>query len=92
MSEYLADAQYNAINELANARYVDNIVIDNNITVDPLDLSALPLYAKVKLYYDGKLYKTLPVSEKILSLDGSGESTKIKLGFKKILLTEIIKG
>ena len=91
-SEYLADAQYNAINELANARYVDNIVIDNNITVDPLDLSALPLYAKVKLYYDGKLYKTLPVSEKILSLDGSGESTKIKLGFKKILLTEIIKG
>lgn len=91
-AEYLADAQFNAVNELANARYVDNIVIDNNLAIDPLDLSALPLYAKVKLYYDGKLYKTLPVSEKIMTLDGSGESTKIKLGFKKILLTEIIKG
>lgn len=90
-SEYLADAQFNAVYELANSRYVDNIVIDNNITIDPIDFAGYPLYTKVKLYYDGKLYKTLPISEKILTLDGSGESTKIKLGFKKILLTEIIK-
>lgn len=90
-SEYLADAQFNAVYELANARYVDNIVIDNNATLDPLDFSGYKLYTKVDLYYDGKLYKTLPISEKIISLSGSGESTKIKLGFKKILLTEIIK-
>lgn len=90
-SEYLADAQFNAVNELANARYVDNIVIDNNVTIDPLDLSGYRLYAKVALYYDGKLYKTLPISEKTTTLNGSGKSTKIKLGFKKILLTEIIK-
>lgn len=91
-SEYLADAQFNAVYELANSRYVDNIIIDNNITVGPLDFAVYPLYTKVDLYYDGKLYKTLPISEKITKLDASGQSTKIKLGFKKILLTEIIKG
>lgn len=90
-SEYLADAQFNAVNELANARYVDNIIIDNNVTLDPLDFSSYRLYTKIDLYYDGKLYKTLPISEKITTLNGSGENTKIKLGFKKILLTEIIK-
>ena len=91
-SEYLADAQFEAVYELANARYVDNIVIDNNITIDPIDFADYPLYTKVDLYYDGKLYKTLPISEKITTLDSGGENTKIKLGFKKILLTEIIKG
>lgn len=90
-SEYLADAQFNAVYELANARYVDNIIIDNNITIDPLDFSVYRLYTKVALYYGGKLYKTLPISEKIITLDGGGRNTKIKLGFKKILLTEIIK-
>ena len=90
-SEYLADAQFNAVYELANARYVDNIVIDNNITIDPIDFASYPLYTKVNLYYGGKLYKTLPISEKITTLDGSGTTTQIKLGFKKILLTEIIK-
>lgn len=90
-SEYLADAQFNAVNELANARYVDNIIIDNNAVIDPLDFSGYRLYTKVALYYVGKLYKTLPISEKITTLNGSGKSTKIKLGFKKILLTEIIK-
>lgn len=90
-SEYLADAQFNAVYELANARYVDNIIIDNNITIDPLDFSGYKLYTKVALYYDGKLFKTLPISEKIITLDGGGKNTKIKLGFKKILLTEVIK-
>lgn len=90
-SEYLADAQFNAVYELANARYVDNIIIDNNITIDPLDFAGYKLYTKVALYYDGKLFKTLPISEKIITLDGGGKNTKIKLGFKKILLTEVIK-
>lgn len=90
-SEYLADAQFSAVYELANARYVDNIVIDNNITLDPIDFSEYPLYTKVSLYYDGKLYKVLPISEKIMTLSAGGENTKIKIGFKKILLTEIIK-
>ena len=90
-SDKLADALFEAVYELANARYVDNIVIDNNATTDPIDLAEYPLYTKVELYYDGKLYKTLPISEKITTLSPGGESTKVKLGFKKILLTEIIK-
>ena len=61
------------------------------MTIDPIDFSLYPLYTKVKLYYGGKLYKTLPISEKIIKLDAKGKNTKIKLGFKKILLTEIIK-
>lgn len=90
-AEYLAEAQFNAVYELANARYVDNIIIDNYVVIDPIDFSIYPLYTKVKLFYEGKLYKTLPISEKITSVKGSGQNTQIKLGFKKILLTEIIK-
>jgi len=90
-SEYLADAQFSAVYELADARYIDNIIIDNNKTIDPIDFAAYPLYTKVGLYYEGRLYKTLPISEKITTFNGGGENIKIKLGFKKILLTEIIK-
>ena len=91
-SEYLSDAQYNAVYELANSRYVDNIIIDNNIVSDPVDFAIYPLYTKVSLYYGGRLYKTLPISEKITKTGKDGTNTQIKLGFKKILLTEIIKG
>lgn len=90
--DYLSAAQFDAVYELANSRYVDNIIIDNNLTIDPLDFSKYPLYTKVRLFYEGKLYKILPISEKIIALDSKGKNTKIKLGFKKILLTEIIKG
>lgn len=89
--EYLSDAQFDAVYELANSRYVDNIIIDNNVTIDPIDFGIYPLYTKVRLYYEGRLYKILPISEKITSLNASGKNVKIKLGFKKILLTEIIK-
>lgn len=91
-SEFLADAQFDAVYELANARFVDNIILDHNRIIDPIDLSALALYTKINIYHDGKFYKTLPVSEKITTADASGINIKIKLGFKKILLTEIIKG
>lgn len=91
-AEYLADAQFDAVNELANARYVDNVILDHNKIIDPIDLSSLRLYTKLDLYHDGKFYKTLPVSEKITTADADGINIKIKLGFKKILLTEIIKG
>ncbi len=89
--EYLSDAQFDAVYELANSRYVDNIIIDNNLTIDPIDFGIYALYTKVQLYYEGRLYKTLPISEKITSLNAEGKNVKIKLGFKKILLTEIIK-
>ncbi|MBD5086700.1 MAG: hypothetical protein HDT32_05050 [Clostridiales bacterium] len=90
--EYLSEAQFDAVYELANSRFVDNIIIDNNLTIDPIDFAIYPLYTKIQLYYDGKLYKTLPISEKIITLNASGKNTQIKLGFKKILLTELLKG
>lgn len=89
--EYLANAQYNAIYELANSRYVDNIVIDNIAVIDPIDFNNYEIYTKVQLYQDGIYYKSLPISEKNIKLDSSGKKIKVKLGFKKILLTEIIK-
>lgn len=89
--EYLADAQFDAVYALANARFVDNIEITENSMVDPIKLSDYALYTKFKLYYDGKLYKTLPISEKNTTLKSNGLITKVKLGFKKVLLTEIIK-
>jgi hypothetical protein len=91
-SEYLADAQFDAVYELANSRYIDNIILDHNKIIDPIDLSGLALYTKINIYHEGKFYKTLPVSEKITTVDANGVNIKIKLGFKKILLTEIIKG
>lgn len=91
-AEYLADAQFEAVYEIASARYVDNVLLDHNKIVDPIDLAALPLLAKINLYDKGKFYKTLPITEKITTLDSDGENTQIKLGFKKILLTEILKG
>lgn len=91
-SDYLADAQFDAAYEIANSRYVDNVILDHNKIIDPIDLSGLALYTKLDIYYGGAFYKTLPVSEKITKADAAGVNVQIKLGFKKILLTEIIKG
>ncbi len=91
-NEYLAKAQFDAVYELSNARYVDNIIIDNTASLDPIDFANYEIYTKIDLYSNGMLYKTLPISEKIISYSSEGLSIKVKLGFKKILLTEIIKG
>nr|DAK09841.1 MAG TPA: hypothetical protein [Caudoviricetes sp.] len=91
-AEYLASSQYDAVYELANARYVDNIILDNNSVIDPIDLSIYKLYTMFHLYIDGKFYKSLPITEINKKYDATGLQTKIKLGFKKIYLTEIIKG
>lgn len=91
-SEYLSDAQFNAVYELANAVNVDNIVIKNSQIVGPVNLADYPVFTTVSVYYNGQLYKTLPISEKTTECGANGTDTKIKLGFKKVLLTEIIKG
>ncbi len=90
-AEYLAEAQLNAVYELADARYVDNIIISANQLLDPINLTNLPLYTKIQIHYDGQLYKTLPVGEIITQVNRRGENTQIRLGFKKILFTEIVK-
>lgn len=91
-AEYLSNSQYDAVYELANARYVDNIILDNHSPIDPIDLSTCKLYAMFHLYTNGKYYKDLPITEINKKYDGTGLQTKVKLGFKKIYLTDIIKG
>ncbi len=89
-AEYLADAQYAAISELANQRYVDNINLNAN-DVYPLDLATLDLATMINIYTKGEFYKTLPVAEKKWEYSATKNNRTVKLGYAKILLTEIIK-
>lgn len=88
----LAGAQREAITELADQRYVDNIIVTHRNGYDPIELHNLPLLATVTVWKDGAPWRVLPVSEQSVTENGSGTIRKTKLGFKKILLTEIIKG
>lgn len=90
-AEYLAEAQFNAVYELVNSRYNDNIIIDNTSIIDPIDFKDYKLYTMVNIYQDGIYYKASPITEKHISLSSSGMKIKVKLGFKTIYLTEIIK-
>ena len=90
-AEYLAEAQVNAVYELVNNRYVENIIITQDTIEQPLDLSSLELYTMIRVYDDDGEYKDLPISEKTTLHNTKETRTEIKLGFKKTLLTEIIK-
>ncbi len=89
--EYLAKAQFNAAYELACNRYVDNIVIDANPRLDPIDLENIDLCTLFNIYFEGVYLYSIPLAEKTVKLTNSGRTCKVKLGFKKMLLTEIIK-
>lgn len=89
--EYLAKAQFNAAYELACNRYVDNIMIDANSKLDPIDLERIELYTIFNIYHDGIFLYSIPLAEKNIKLNNNGHTCKVKLGFKKMLLTEIIK-
>ncbi len=84
---YLATAQYNAILELVNTRQNDNVIIVDNNVLNPVILADLGLYAMITVYDTNNDSKVIPISEITLS----NKEVKVKLGFKKILLTEIIK-
>lgn len=90
-AEHLSEAQINAVYELVNNRYIENIIITQHNTVDPLDLTGLDLYTMIRVYDDNGNYKDLPISEKTTTYAKCVAKTEIKLGFKKTLLTEIIK-
>ncbi len=90
-AKYLAEAQVNAVYELVNNRYIENIIITQDKINQPLDLAGLELYTMVRVYDDDGEYKDLPISEKTTTHNSKETRTKIKLGFKKTLLTEIIK-
>ena len=89
VDEYLATAQAEALYELANNRYLDTITIDADSPLNPIDLSAIRLFDWVTCF-DGGAGKKMPVSEKHLSLTEKGLDYKIKLGFKKEKITDII--
>lgn len=83
--EYLNQAQVLAIRELIDARYNENIILENNKT--PIDLETLELNTKVKVYDQEGTSKTMPVSE----IEEDENGLRVKLGFKKTLFTEVIK-
>lgn len=82
---FFQKSQFNAISELVNSRYNNNITITN--TRSPIDLSELELYTMVKVYDKNDAEVEMPVSEIVLNNQG----LTVKLGFKKTLFTEIVK-
>lgn len=90
-AEYLAEAQVNAVYELVSNRYVENIIITQDIIDQPLDLASIELLTMIRVYDDNGEHKDLPISEKTTIHNVKETRTEIKLGFKKTLLTEIIK-
>lgn len=82
---FFQKAQFNAINELVNNRYNENIIITNAQT--PIDLSDLELYTMVHVYDKYGTLVIMPLSEIMIN----NENYAVKLGFKKTLFTEIIK-
>lgn len=90
-AETAYQAQYDAIKELADARFNDNILIRNIPERDPANFFGIGLLTSVKCYRGGKLFRTLPVAETEENSDAGIKSVAVKLGFKKTLLTEILK-
>lgn len=82
---FFQKAQFNAISELVNNRYNENIIITNTQT--PIDLRELELYTMIEVYDKTGKVVIMPVAEISLSND----NYTIKLGFKKTLFTEIVK-
>jgi hypothetical protein len=90
--EFLADAQFEAIKTLAENRFVDNIILNETSQIYPIDFTKLDLLQNINIYISGFFYKTLPISEITQNYTKDSFRYFVKLGFKRILLTEIIKG
>lgn len=90
-AETAYQSQYDAIKELADARFNDNITIRNIPERDPANFFGIGLLTSVKCYRGGKLFRVLPVSETEENSDAGTKTITVKLGFKKTLLTEILK-
>ena len=90
--QYLFNAQFQAILELCNNRWVDNIWLDSNDPKNPIDLSEVDIMNRFYIYTDDGFYKMLPVSEIELRITEKTLQKRIKLGFRKEKLTDIIRG
>ncbi len=84
--ETLAKSQIEAIYELLNTRYNENIVIDD--LKKPIDLDK-DFLQMIKVYDKTGNTKLLPVTEKSFDIKEGITNPKIKLGFKKDLFYEI---
>ena len=91
-NEYLAQAQFDAINELTTNRYNENILITSDNIYNPIEIQDIEFFTRIKIFTDSGFYKILPVSEKEIVFTAKTKKSIIKLGFKRTLLTEIIKG
>lgn len=86
--EYLYNAQAQALTELVNNRYNENIMLTAENALTPIDLTQVQLYDMFEIYgKDPRDYVVLPVSE----IERTNEGTKIKLGFKRTFFTEVVK-
>lgn len=90
-ASYLSEAQLNAVYEIVNNRYVENIIITQDNMIAPLDLESLELYTPIRVYDNDGTYKDIPISEKTYVHRLNEQHTDIKVGFKKTSLIEIIK-
>ena len=86
--EFFYKAQFNAVYELVNSRFNRNIIVLDNSKVNPLELSTLGLNAQITVYDKMNNIAILPVSE----IEIRNGKRSVKLGFKKLFLTEVIKG
>ena len=91
-AQYLYESQLNAVYELVNNRYIENIIITETDTQNIIKLSDEELYTIIRVYDNNGDYKDIPISEIEYNFKGKLKITNIKLGFKKTLLTEILKG
>lgn len=86
-AETLSKAQIDAVYHLISNRWNENIIITDYKV--PIEISKLRILDIVKVYDKNDVYKTLPISEKILRYNKSNLTRQIKLGFKKELFTQI---
>ena len=86
-AETLSKAQVDAVYHLISNKWNENIIITDYKV--PIEISKLRILDLVKVYDKDDVYKTLPISEKILRYNKSNLTRQIKLGFKKELFTQI---
>jgi len=89
--EKIAEARFEALLLLSDNRFVDNIILNNINKNFPINLDKLQLLQMIKIYVNGKFYKTLPIAEQNITYSANEFTYSTKLGFKKILLTEFVK-
>jgi len=83
--EYFAKAQFNAIWELVNSRYNENVIIDE--VNAPVDIKTYNLFDMITVYDSNGDLRELPVSE----IKWTNKSYTVKLGFKKEKFTDLVK-